>query len=112
VADRAESGASKGKPMRLADFASKRKQSLADAAKLAVGLFCGEAFWWVGFFLAVWGASYSIYVGLAVFLCWVLIFVLIVRRELKLDIKALDDPNDNPRANRLIGKRSERGSYD
>jgi hypothetical protein len=35
-----------------------------------------------------------------------------MRREFKLDIKALDDPNDNPRANRLIGKRRERESYD
>jgi hypothetical protein len=34
-----------------------------------------------------------------------------LRREFKLDIEALD-ANDNPRANRLIGKRRERGSYD
>jgi hypothetical protein len=54
----------------------------------------------------------SIYIGLAVFICWALIFVLIVRRELKLGVKALDDPNDNPRANRLISNRRERGSFD
>jgi hypothetical protein len=35
-----------------------------------------------------------------------------VPRELKLDIKAHDDPNDNPRANRLIANRRERGSFD
>jgi hypothetical protein len=94
--------------MRRPNIAPKRKPSLADAAGLAVG----EAFCWVGFFLAVWGAHYSIYLGLAVFLCWALIPVLIVRRELKLDVKALDDPNDNPRANRLIANRRERGSFD
>jgi hypothetical protein len=51
-------------------------------------------------------------VGLAAFLSWVLFVTPMLRRELQLDIKALDDPNDNPRANRLIGKRRERGSYD
>lgn len=98
--------------MRRADIVLKRKWSLADAAKLAVGSFFGEAFCWVGFFLAAWGARYSIYIGLAVFICWALILVLIVRRELKLDLKALDDPNDNLRANRLIANRRERGSLD
>jgi len=85
--------------MRRADFVPKRKQSLADAAKLAAGLFFAEAFLWIGLFLAVWGAIYSIYIGLAVFICWALVFVLIVQ-----DIKALDDLNDNPHADRLIGK--------
>ncbi|MBV9981973.1 hypothetical protein [Bradyrhizobium sp.] len=37
---------------------------------------------------------------------------LIFRRELILDIKALDDPNDNPRASRLIAERRDRGHYD
>jgi hypothetical protein len=98
--------------MRRPDNFSKRKPSLADAAKLAIGLFSGEAFYWVGFFLAAWGARYSIYIGLAVFICWVLIPVLIVRRELRLDIKALDDPRDNRRASRLIAHRREGGSFD
>jgi hypothetical protein len=34
------------------------------------------------------------------------------RRGLKLDITALDDPNDNPRANRLIADRRDRESFD
>jgi membrane protein implicated in regulation of membrane protease activity len=93
--------------MRLVDFVPKRKMSLADAAKLTVGLLCGEAFMWVGFFLILLAGSFSTYIGAATFLCWVLLLVLIVRRELKLDIKALDSPNDNPRANRLIGKRRD-----
>jgi hypothetical protein len=98
--------------MRLADFVPKRKLSLADAAKQAVAYLCGEAFVWVGIFLTLLGGSYSIYIGLAALLCWGLFLVLIVRRALKLDIKALDDPNDNPRANRLIANRREHGSSD
>jgi hypothetical protein len=96
---------------RLGSWAQ-RKMSVADAAEGAVGLLCGEAFVWVGVLLTLLAGSYSTYMGAAALLCWVLFFVLIVRRELKRDIKALDDPNDNPRANRLIGKRRERGSYD
>ncbi|WP_375780206.1 hypothetical protein ACE103_16010 [Bradyrhizobium sp. ma5] len=64
-----------------------------------------EAFFWFGFFLVVvLGCSYSVYLGLAIFICWALTPALLFRRVLKLDIKALDDPNDNPRANRLISK--------
>ncbi|MGY3588185.1 hypothetical protein ACVIGB_002856 [Bradyrhizobium sp. USDA 4341] len=62
-----------------------------------------EAFVWVGAFLVALGCVFSVYLGLAVFICWALAPALLLRRELKLDIKALDDPNDNPRANRLIG---------
>jgi hypothetical protein len=51
-----------------------------------------------------WKAGYI--AGLAALLCWALTLVLIVRRELKLE--ALDDPNGNPRANRLIANRHER----
>jgi hypothetical protein len=93
--------------MKLADFVSKRK--LSSNAKQAVGYLCGEAFVWVGLLLTLFGGTYSIYTGVAAFLCWVLFLVLIVRRELKLDIKAL---NDNARANPLISKRRDRGSYD
>ena len=85
-----------------ADFA--KLPSAHRRAKWARAYFFGEALFWVGVFLAVWAARYDIYLGLGACLSWVLIFVLIVRRGLKLDIKALDDPNDNPRANRLIGK--------
>jgi len=35
---------------------------------------------WVGFGLVVWAGSYSIYLGVAVFLCLVLLLLLIVRR--------------------------------
>jgi len=101
VADRAGSGVSKGKPMTPADSG---ELSLTERAKLGVAYFFGEALFWVGLFLTVWAGSYSIYLGGGVCLCWGLIFVLIMRRELSRDIKALDDPNDNPRADRLIGK--------
>ena len=67
---------------------------------------------WVGFGLVVLGGSFSIDLGAAVFLCLVLLLLLIARRELKSDIEALDDPHDNPRANRLISKSRVPGSYD
>jgi hypothetical protein len=44
-----------------------------------------------GFFLIFLAGSYSIYLGAAVFLCWVLFLVLLVRRALKQDTKALAD---------------------
>ncbi|VIO69500.1 hypothetical protein [Bradyrhizobium ivorense] len=94
--------------MTTADF---NKLSFADRAKGAAAYFLGESFFWVGLFLSAWAASYNIYLGGGLCLCWVLIFVLIVRRALKRDIEALDDPNDNLRANRLTGKRDEHGSY-
>ena len=61
-----------------------------------------EAFFWIGLFLVALGCSFSIYLGLALFTCWALIPALLLRRVLKLDIEALDDPNDNPSANRLL----------
>jgi hypothetical protein len=115
VADRAGSGASKGKPMR-ADIVPKRKRSWAEktrqAGLLAVcdpaGCLCliialGEGTFRL--FGHSWTAGYI--AGLSAFLCWVLFLTLMLRREL-LDIKALDDPNDNLRANRLIANRRER----
>jgi hypothetical protein len=71
-----------------------------------------ECLMWVGFFLISLAGSYDIFLGVAAFFCCVLLFLPIVRRALKSDIEAPDDPNDNPRANRLIGKSRERGSYD
>jgi len=47
--------------------------------------------------------------GVATIVCGILFGFLIFVRELKLDIKALDDPNNNPRANRLIADRRDRG---
>ncbi|MHC2334942.1 hypothetical protein [Bradyrhizobium sp. USDA 4454] len=89
--------------MKLTDFFPKRRPSLAEIGTTAVGCVCGEAFGWAGAFLIVLAGSFSIYAGLAVLLCLALLVTLFVRRELKLDIRALDDPGDNPRANRLIG---------
>jgi lysylphosphatidylglycerol synthetase-like protein (DUF2156 family) len=90
---------------------SRFRENSADAAQTALGLLCGEVFAWGGVFLSLLAGSYSIYLGVAAFLCWVLLVVLFFRRGLKRDIEALDDPNDNPRSNRLIGKSRERGSY-
>ncbi|GIQ73352.1 hypothetical protein [Bradyrhizobium sp. RD5-C2] len=106
---------SKGKPMRLADFVPKRrqswrKQSWADIARLAVLQFCGEALGWLGILLIFLAGSVSIYAGLAALLCCALVPTLLLRREFRLDIEALDDPNDNPRANRLIGNASSGAS--
>ncbi|WP_316395793.1 hypothetical protein [Bradyrhizobium sp. 33ap4] len=97
--------------MRLADFVPKRnqswrEQSWADIARLAVAQFCGEALGWVGFFLIFLAGSISIYAGLAALLSCALLVTLLLRREFRLDIEALDDPSDNPRANRLIGNTS------
>jgi hypothetical protein len=66
-----------------------RKMSVADAAE-AMGIqICVEGSMWVGFFLIPLGGSYSI-IGIALLFCSGLIFFLIMRREFKLDIKALD----------------------
>jgi len=89
-----------------------RKMSVADAAEGMVFQLCAEAFMWGSFFLIFLAGSYDTFMGMAVFFCWVLLLFLIARQGLKRDIEALDDPNDNPRANRLIGKRRERGLYD
>ena len=85
-------GASKGKAVRLVNLYLKGNLSLADRAKGAIGYVCGEVFVWFGFCLAVWVATYSIYVGLAVFLAWMLFFVVMVLRELKRDVEAIKDP--------------------
>ncbi|MES5481966.1 hypothetical protein QMZ05_04350 [Bradyrhizobium sp. INPA03-11B] len=96
--------------MRPTDFVPKGKQSFADVVTWAVGYFCGEALGWAGVFLVLLAGSFNIWAGLAVLLCLALFVTLILRRELKLDIRALDDPNDNPRANRLIGNTSASAS--
>jgi hypothetical protein len=92
--------------MRPATF----KEKLRLGGQVALMSFGAESFFWVGVFLAVLGCSVSIYLGLAIFICWALIPALLVRRALKLDIEALDDPNDNPRANRLISQTSASAS--
>ena len=98
--------------MQPADVDPKSDLSLADRAKAAAAYLCGEVLFWVGFSLTVLVATYSTYAGLALLLGWVLLFVLVVRRELKRDIEALGDPNDNLRANRWIGKRGTRRRWE
>jgi hypothetical protein len=66
-----------------------------------------EVLMWVGFGLASLAGSYNILLGVATFLVGVLLLVRFFPRGLKRDIEALDDPNDNPRVNRLIGKSRE-----
>jgi hypothetical protein len=87
---------------------SRFREKNAEAAQY----FAVESLVWVGFGLVVGAGSYNIYLGAAVFFWLVLLLLLLMRRELKSDIDALEDPNDNPRANRLIGKSREPGSYD
>ncbi|WP_159008706.1 hypothetical protein [Bradyrhizobium sp. S69] len=91
---------------------SRFREKSADAAQYLLLNVAFESLMWVGFGLVVWAAHYSVYLGVAVFLCLVLLLLVIMRRELKSDIEALDDPNDNPRANQLIGRSREPGSYD
>jgi hypothetical protein len=101
----------------------KRTMSLADGAKFAgvwaVGDAFTQAFGGVAVTLILCGGVFSL-LGLAMIVCGGLFVVLILRREFELDIKALDDPNDNPRANRLIANpcanrliadRHEHGSF-
>jgi hypothetical protein len=93
--------------MRRADIVPKRKVSLADVGVLAVCQgYCG-----VALILTESGGLFALF-GVAMFLCGGLIGFLMFLRALKLDLKALDNPNDNPRANRLIANRRERGSFD
>jgi MFS family permease len=87
---------------------SRFREKSVDAAQY----FAFESLMWVGFGLVVWAGSYSISIGVAAFLCWVLLLVRLFRQGLKSDIEAPDDPSNNPRANRLIGKSGEPGSYD
>jgi len=96
--------------MRLADFVPKRKMSLFEAAALAAISSCGEVFaWGLVFLLGFLGKTIG-FMGLAIFILGVAA-LLCMASLIALD-KALDDPNDNPRANRLTGRRRGRGSYD
>jgi hypothetical protein len=65
-----------------------------------------ESSMWIGIFLVVWAGSHDIFLGLAVFLCCVLLLLLIVRRGLNSDIEALDDLNDDRRATDRIPLRA------
>ncbi|HEX7921900.1 MAG TPA: hypothetical protein VF583_13165, partial [Bradyrhizobium sp.] len=64
----------------------------------------------LGILLIFLAGSISIYAGLAALLCCALVPTLLLRREFRRDIEALDDPTDNPRANRLIGNASSGAS--
>jgi hypothetical protein len=57
-----------------------------------------EAFVWGGIFLVYLAGSYDIFMGVAVFFCWVLFLIWILRRAFKHDGEAFDGPNDEPRA--------------
>jgi hypothetical protein len=98
-------GALSGPESRLGSWFRKR----TDDVHSSLWSVAFEIVMWVGFYLIFWAGSYDTSLGLAVFLCWVLLLVQILRQGIKSDIKAPNDPNDNPRANRLIGKRRERG---
>jgi hypothetical protein len=95
----------------LSDAPSQLGSWVHDKAEGMVAYLLNEGLLGGGSILILSGGSRSSYievaVGAAVLLCWLLFFVLIVRRELKLDLDVLDDPNDN----RLFGRRHERGSY-
>jgi hypothetical protein len=84
-----------------------QKRHLANAVHYAAS----EGFLWGGLFLIYLAFAYDIFMGVAVFFCWVLLALWILRR-LNRDVEALDDPSGNPRTNRLIGGSRERGSYD
>jgi hypothetical protein len=66
-----------------------------------------EVLMWVGFGLVSLAGSYDIFLGVATFLVGALLLIRFFPQGLKRDIETLDDPNDNPRANRLIGKSRE-----
>jgi hypothetical protein len=75
--------------------------SLGDKAKEAGVLVAALALANVPFVLLQSRGLFPL-LGVAMIVCGIPIALLIIRRELKLDIEALDDKNDNPRATRLI----------
>ena len=111
-------GASKGKAM--ADIVPQRKRWVEKARQAGLVVVCDPAACVCLIVVLGEGAFrlfghswiHSSLAWLAAFLCWVLFFVLIMRRALTLDIKALDDPNDNPHASRLIADGRKAGSFD
>jgi hypothetical protein len=50
--------------------------------------------------------------GVAMIVCGIPFGLLVFVRGLKQDIRALDDPNDNPRANQLIAGRPDHDHHD
>ena len=81
--------------------------SLKDGAEFALGSGGAEAVVWVFAGLVFLTMKVSIYLFAAVLVCCGLLSVLLLRRVLKLDIQAVDDPNDNARSNRLIAGRDD-----
>ena len=105
-----------------ASFALAAWGALSDPMSRFGSLFREESVWvtqftfwnaalWVGFSLVFWAVFwagvYDPLLSLAVFLCWALLLLLFVRRAFKSHIEALDDPNDQAHASRLIGKARE-----
>ncbi|QOZ33167.1 hypothetical protein [Bradyrhizobium sp. CCBAU 53421] len=85
-----------------------QERPLADGVHYAAS----EALLWGGLFLIYLASGYDIFMGVAVFLCWVPLLLWFLRRGLERDVEALDDSNDSLRTNRLIGRGRERRSYD
>jgi hypothetical protein len=90
---------------------AEQETSWDDRVTGAVGYICGEVIGWI-IVGAIWclfslARNYSGYTGVAAISCGVLILALVAWRALKADTKALDDPNDNPRAKRLINENRE-----
>jgi hypothetical protein len=78
-----------------------------DPVNGALGYLCGEAIVWVPVGLAWLALGISIYLSVAIILCWVALLFLMFRQYLIRDIQALDDPKPNSRASRLIAGRDE-----
>jgi hypothetical protein len=113
-ADVARSAAAQPPIMQDAEQETSWNDRVADA----VAYLCGELIMWAVagilwcFFTAISPLFPSvpspwIFIGIATISCGVLILALVVWRALKAD--TLDDPNGNPRANRLIYGDRERG---
>lgn len=107
-ADRARIAANRPPIMQDAE----QETSWDDRVKGAVDYICGEVIGWV-IVGAIWclfslAHNHSGFTGVAAISCGVLILALVAWRALTADTKALDDPNNNSRAKRLINENRER----
>jgi hypothetical protein len=80
----------------------KRKIRWENRAKGALTYACVEVVGWSLIGLVCLGAAINIWMGVAVAFCVAVLLFLIVRQILIRDIEALNDPNPNRRASRLI----------
>lgn len=79
-----------------------------ERAKGAVIHVIGETLLWVFVGVLCLASRISINLSITMGFCAAVLLVVFIRRYLQADIDALDDPNDNPRANRLINSSRER----